>query len=176
MKKCFKCQKEKQLNEFYVHARMKDGHLNKCKDCAKKDAKIGTIKRICWTCKKSFLALPAEIKRGGGIVCSRICYYKRLAKVVKRDKESPNWKGDDVGKEALHNWVQRHKGKPQRCEHCHTTKKGLYDWANKSGKYKRQLLDWMRLCRKCHAHYDKETRVAKWRATVKRKHNWKVKN
>lgn len=36
-KKCFKCEKEKMLDEFYVHKRMKDGRLNKCKDCTKKD-------------------------------------------------------------------------------------------------------------------------------------------
>jgi hypothetical protein len=38
VKRCFKCQCEKSIDDFYRHARMRDGHLNKCKACTKADA------------------------------------------------------------------------------------------------------------------------------------------
>lgn len=38
-KKCFKCKRIRLLDQFYPHKQMKDGHLNKCKSCTKRDIK-----------------------------------------------------------------------------------------------------------------------------------------
>ena len=44
-KTCFKCGRELPLSSFYKHPRMGDGHLNKCKDCTKKDVSDNIAKK-----------------------------------------------------------------------------------------------------------------------------------
>lgn len=41
-----------------------------------------------------------------------------------------------------------------KCERCHRTDKKKYEWANKSGRYLRDLTDWIRLCTSCHRLHD----------------------
>ncbi|MBU1092552.1 hypothetical protein KJ836_02705 [Patescibacteria group bacterium] len=67
----------------------------------------------------------------------------------------PQWKGDDAGYAAIHNWVRRNFDGEDLCEFCGSEKSKVYDWANISGKYKRNKSDWLRLCRSCHIKFDK---------------------
>ncbi len=175
-KTCFKCKTTKPLTEYYKHKQMSDGYIGKCKTCTKIDNKTsnGTQERICIICKTNFNTTLTEVKRGGGNCCNRECWYKHFNKIIKSGEDSPNWKGENVGKTALHNWVQKHLGKPSLCEHCETTKAKQFDWANKSQEYQRDLSDWIRLCRSCHAKYDYKYRFPKWKKTVVEKHGWNV--
>lgn len=69
-------------------------------------------------------------------------------------EENPNWKGDCVGYHGLHSWIRKILGAPKECELCKTTNARRYEWANKSGEYKRDLSDWRRLCVACHRRTD----------------------
>ena len=57
---------------------------------------------------------------------------------------------------AIHQWIVREKGRPNKCEHCGTEDAKRLEWANIDHKYKRNTDDYIRLCTKCHREYDKE--------------------
>lgn len=76
---------------------------------------------------------------------------------------NPMWKGDAVGKDAVHEWVKRRLPKPELCQSCNLV--FPCDLANISQQYKRDLVDWEYLCRKC--HMIKDGRLQKF-ATLER--------
>ena len=79
-----------------------------------------------------------------------------LGIVVKelQGTKHPLWKGDKASYSSVHKWVVRHKGRPQKCTICRTTELRRYEWANIDHKYKRNLNDYLRMCKKCHKRYD----------------------
>ena len=76
-------------------------------------------------------------------------------------EKHPLWKGDKISYNGLHKWLYRCLDNPDTCEHCGKTglKGKEINWANKSGEYKRDLNDWIRLCRLCHEKYDKRNDI-----------------
>jgi len=91
-----------------------------------------------------------------------------IRKANKNRVEDKNgmWKGDKVGYFGLHLWKVARSGNPKECEHCGVAgrKNGRnwsIHWANKSGKYLRDLSDWIGLCRRCHSKYDNKIINAK---------------
>lgn len=100
------------------------------------------------TCSKNCFT---ELKKQNAKLENSTCFKPGQTSGEKNFK----WKGDQVGYDALHDWVKRNLGLPKKCEQCETTEPNTkYEWANISGEYKRDLADWKRLCRKCHYHYD----------------------
>ncbi len=121
---------------------------------------------LCSNCKQEFNGRRVDKRK----FCSHHCY--ALSKSGKqptytfpkghipffKGKKRPdiigsnncNWAGDKVSYGSIHKWVAYYRGRPQCCEHCGTTEKRHYHWANISGLYKRDLGDWMRLCVPCH--------------------------
>lgn len=64
------------------------------------------------------------------------------------------WKGNDVSYDALHDWVERHKGKASKCSFDPQHKATRFNWANVSGSYLRDLDDYVELRPTCHNQYD----------------------
>lgn len=81
---------------------------------------------------------------------------KPLSEETKRKFSGENnyaWKGDSVGFNALHEWVNKYKPRSQTgCEHCHKNKP--LHAANVSGKYRRDINDYLWLCPSCHRKFD----------------------
>ncbi|HDO20197.1 MAG TPA: hypothetical protein ENG81_01560 [Candidatus Bathyarchaeota archaeon] len=75
------------------------------------------------------------------------------------EEKSPQWRGDNAGMAAMHDWVKRWKGRPNHCEMCGITTAKRYDWANVDHTYKRVLDDYIRMCVSCHRKYDRDRGV-----------------
>lgn len=79
---------------------------------------------------------------------------------VRKAQNSPFWKGDNAGYWAIHTWVRKTLGRATKCSSCGETNKRI-EWANISGKYKRDINDWKQLCCKCHAKFDDLSEIQK---------------
>lgn len=86
--------------------------------------------------------------------------YKKFQKNF-RDKTSftkfgdknPQWKGENVGKDAIHDYIKWYLPKPKYCYSCFKVTRKL-DLTNISQQYLRKFSDWEWLCRKCHMKKD----------------------
>lgn len=88
-KKCFKCGIEKPIDQFYRHPKMADGHLNKCKSCAKNDVSRHREENI---------DKIREYDRGRA---------KRPERVKQAIHQTRKWRQADSRRSAAHNAVAR---------------------------------------------------------------------
>lgn len=85
-----------------------------------------------------------HLKRGGVKSCG--CLHSNA---VAKGERHPNWQGDDVGYTALHKWVTKHKPKPDNCELCRKPSSKL-DAHNITGEYRRDICNFIYVCKPCH--------------------------
>ena len=89
---------------------------------------------------------------------TRSCGCFQIEKVT--GKQNPLWKGDELGYDALHDWLHLHFGYPPICENCGkigSRINGLWtiQWAKLKGKkYIRKRKYFWGLCVRCHHLYD----------------------
>lgn len=72
LKTCFKCGKTLPLDDFYRHAKMKDGHLNKCKACTRKDNKENRYNHIDYYRNYDSMRQKTERRKSWKITYQRI--------------------------------------------------------------------------------------------------------
>lgn len=77
-----------------------------------------------------------------------------ISEAVPKGDKHRSWRGGEVKRPALHEWITKQLGRPQSCQFCGCTNAKRFEWANKTGQYLRDLNDWLRLCTSCHRKYD----------------------
>jgi len=137
MKTCFKCNIKKELSEFYKHPRMSDGHVNKCKDCNKKDVSKNYIKNIDHY--KSY-EQTEERKKAHNERSSKFC--KRYRKLNPKKYRAHTMVGSSIKSGFLI--------KPNTCSECES-KKHIH--AHHDDYDKPLIVRW--LCANCHTSWHK---------------------
>lgn len=81
-------------------------------------------------------------------------HYLRLAnsRGDSAGEKHPRWTGDAISYDGLHHWIRRHFQKLGYCAFCE--KEGRTEFANISGEYRRDIEDYVELCRPCHKKFD----------------------
>ncbi len=65
------------------------------------------------------------------------------------------WTENNPSYATIHIWIKTHYGKALKCEKCKCKDAKRYEWANISGKYKRDIKDYIQLCVSCHRLMDR---------------------
>lgn len=104
------------------------------------------VDTVCTICGITFKAFQSSLNKGWAKTCSRKCFHIRYGLLKKGKFSGKTYR-------SLHLWVESKLGKPNLCKFCGKTE-GKIEWSNISGKYKKDITDWQRLCTKCHRQFD----------------------
>jgi hypothetical protein len=139
-KQCFKCGEIKPLDEFYRHPQMADGHLGKCKTCARADAVENRTKNLNYY---------AAYEHSLGRILRRRKRVQGYTRAASKDGSATRWRQQNPRKAAAHNAINHAIGRGaierQPCEVCGNPKTHAHhpDYS--------KPLDVMWLCARHHA-------------------------
>lgn len=138
MKTCFKCHEAKPLSEFYRHSMMADGHLGKCKVCAKADV-AARYERLKET-DPSFI----ERERARGREKHRRLYSSGLVRVAPAGTPEQKKRAADLVNNAVRD------GRMQKSDNCEDCGRPYHRIEGHHEDYSRPF-DVRWLCKPCHS-------------------------
>ena len=139
LKKCLICQKEFKVRE-----------TSSQKYCTRKCYGIEWgIKAEKF--KKDFLKGHIPWNKGKKLSFRPRLWQRGIRRSIKSEFKYKNGGGKYV---LDHRWIKKQLGTPSKCQICDTIKARVYQWANISNKYERDIKDWARLCVSCHRKFD----------------------
>ncbi|MGN0929857.1 MAG: hypothetical protein ACI4N3_04415 [Alphaproteobacteria bacterium] len=138
---CFKCKRELPITNFYRHPQMYDGHLNKCKDCTKKDVSSNYFRNI-----ENEDYIEKERQRG------REKYHRLYSSLKKKSSHNENkntrrflrTKGINCSGMEIHHWDYNLKNdifllSPRNHKKIHSLL--LFDKESKKFIYKNEIIE-----------------------------------
>ena len=102
-----------------------------------------------------YINSPQTRKRMSEALMGRIPWNKGKKITQTINEKNGLWKRDLAGEVALHTWVRARLEKTN-CVLKDDTCKGRLELSNKSGEYKRDIIDWWYLCSSHHKRYDRD--------------------
>jgi ribosomal protein S27AE len=107
-KSCFKCGEHKPITEYYKHPQMADGHLGKCKSCAKSDVNGNRKVKLDYYQQYDRLRFQTPERKAKHLVYSKL----------QREREP----GKRAARLAVGYAIKSGKLIKQPCEKCGNTK------------------------------------------------------
>jgi len=171
LKKCAKCEKQKDLNDFF-YVKSRDWYSSRCKDCHGKEERLCIVCesiflgpankklcseecrkihrpqtfKICVGCKKEF----GPVERLTRDYCSKKCWYKHVPKRVNHDIVVTK-KALRCGRQTRYLIAKGVLIRPKECDGCGTD--GKFIEAAHYNYDDPKAVRW--LCKSCHVRWDR---------------------